>query len=66
LNISHPNFELPVENTKNDYDEDYEPPPKLLGLVEQETREIKPHEERLETINLGEDGKKNMLKLEPV
>jgi len=63
LSISHPNFELPVEDTENDYDEDCEPRPELLRLVEQETREIKPHEEILETVNLGEDGEEKHVKI---
>jgi len=63
LSISYPNFEIPVENTENDYDEDCEPPPELLRLVEQETREIKPHEEILETVNLGEDGEEKHVKI---
>ena len=63
MSISHPNFELPVENTENDYDEDCEPPPELLRLVEQEAREIKPHEEILETVNLGEDGEEKHVKI---
>jgi len=48
---------------ENDYDEDCEPPLELLRLVEQETREIKPHEERLETVNLGEDGEEKHVKI---
>jgi len=40
LNISHPNFELLLEDMENDYYEDCEAPPELLRLVEQETREI--------------------------
>ena len=63
MSISHPNFELPVEDTENDYDEDCEPPPELLRLVEQETREIKPHEEILERVNLGEDGEEKHVKI---
>jgi len=63
LSISHPNFKLPVEDTENDYDEDCEPPPELLRLVEQETREIKPHEEILETVNLGGDGEEKHVKI---
>ena len=63
MNISHPNFELPDEDTENDYDEDYEPSLELLRLVEQEAREIKPHEERLETVNLGEDGEGKHVKI---
>jgi len=48
---------------ENDYDEDCEPPLELLRLVEQETREIKPHEEILETVNLGEDGEEKYVKI---
>jgi len=28
---------------EDDYEEDWEPPPELLRLVEQEARELKPH-----------------------
>jgi len=31
--------------------------------VEQETREIKPHEEKLETVNLGEEGEEKHVKI---
>jgi len=48
---------------ENDYDEDCETPLELLRLVEQETREIKPHEEILETVNLGEDGEEKYVKI---
>jgi len=40
VNISYTNFTLPVNNTEDDYKEDWEPPPELLRLVEQEAREI--------------------------
>jgi len=40
-----PNFSLPVDDTENDYDEDCETPPELMRLVEQETKEIRPHQE---------------------
>jgi len=33
----------PVDNTKNDYEEDCEPSPELMRLVEEEENEIKPH-----------------------
>ena len=51
-----PNFSLPVDDTKNDYDEDCETPPELLRLVEQETKEIKPYQDEIKIINLGEEG----------
>ena len=63
MKISRPNFELLVKDTKNDYNEDYEPPPELLRLIEQETREVKSHEERLETVNLGENGEETHVKI---
>jgi len=50
----------------DEYEENCEPSPKLLRLVEQEAREIKLHEEEVEMINLGGEGKKKMLKLKLV
>jgi len=46
---------------EDDYEEDWEPPPELLRLVEQEAKEIKPHQEEIEVINLrGENEKKEV------
>jgi len=42
-----PNFSLPVDDTENANDEDCETPPELLRLVEQETKEIRPHQEEI-------------------
>ena len=53
----------PVDNTENDYEEDGEPSPKLMRLVEQEEKEIKPHREDVETINLGEEDEENEVKI---
>ena len=39
VNISYTNFTLPVNNTKNDYEENWETPHEWLRLVEQETRD---------------------------
>jgi len=57
------NFTFPVDDTKNDYDEDYEPCLKLLRLVEQEAKEIKPHQEDVKIINLGEEGEEKQVKI---
>jgi len=58
-----PNFTLPVDDTENDYDEDYETFPELLRLVEQETKEITPHQEEIKIINLGEEGEEKQVKI---
>jgi len=48
---------------KDDYEEDSEPPPELLRLVEQEARELKPHQEEVEVINLGDENEKKEVKI---
>jgi len=58
-----PNFSLPVEDTENDYDEHCETPPELLRLVEQGTKEIKPHQKEIKIINLGEEGEVKQVKI---
>jgi len=63
VNISYPNFTLPVNNMEDDYEEDWEPPPELLRLVEQEARELKPHQEDVEVINLGDKNEKKEVKI---
>jgi len=50
------NFTLPVDNTEDDYEEDCEPSPELLRLVEKEAKKMKPHQEEVEVVNLGEEG----------
>ena len=47
----------------DEYDENCEPSPELLRLVEQEAREIKPHQEEVEMINLGDEGEEKMIKI---
>jgi len=42
----NPNFTLPVDNTEDDYEENCEPSPELLRLVEQEAKEMKPIKRR--------------------
>ena len=53
----------PVDNTENDYEENCEPSPELMRLVEQEEKEIKPYREDVETINLGEEDEENEVKI---
>jgi len=43
---------------EGDYEEDWKPPPELLRLVGQEGRELKPHQEDVEVIDLGEENEK--------
>ncbi|XP_052735536.1 uncharacterized protein LOC128197521 [Vigna angularis] len=52
--INVPNFERPINNTEDDFEDDVEPSPELLRLVEHESKEIKPHQEEIEILNLGE------------
>ncbi|KAF1874397.1 hypothetical protein Lal_00030317, partial [Lupinus albus] len=40
-----PNFDHPINQAEEDIDEEWEASPELLRLVEQESREIQPHEE---------------------
>jgi len=58
-----PNFSLLVDDTKNDYDDDYGTPIELLRLVEQEAKEIHPHQEEVKIINLGEKGEEKQVKI---
>ena len=48
---------------EDDYEEDSEPPPELLRLDEQEARELKPHQEEVEVINLGDENEKKEVKI---
>ena len=47
----------------DEYDENCEPSPELLRLVEQEAREIKPHQEEIEMVNLGDEGEEKVIKI---
>jgi len=49
---------------KNDYDDDCETPPELLRLMEQGMEEIKPHQEEIKIINLGEEGEEKQVKID--
>jgi len=63
-NILYPNFADPDVNMENDdYEENCEPSPELLRLVEQEVREIKLHQEEVEMINLGNKGEEKKVKI---
>jgi len=48
---------------EHDYEEDWEPPPELLRLVEQEAKGLKPHQEDVEVINLGDENEKREVKI---
>jgi len=47
----------------DEYDENCEPSPELLRVVEQEAREIKPHQEEVEMVNLEDEGEEKNVKI---
>jgi len=47
----------------DDHEDNLEPSSKLLRLVEQEDREIKPYQEIIETLNLGDENEKKDVKI---
>jgi len=47
INVDFPNFEHPVDNMEDDYEDGWEPSLEMLRLVEHEAKEIKPHQEML-------------------
>jgi len=47
----------------DEYDENCEPSPELLRLVEQEAREIKPHQKEVEMVNLEDEGEEKNVKI---
>jgi len=47
----------------DEFEEDYKPSPELLRLVEHEEKMIKPHEEEIEKINLGDEGEEKIVKI---
>jgi len=57
------NLDCPINQTDEEIDFELEPSPELLKLVEQETKEIKPHEELTEVINLGTSDEKKEVKI---
>lgn len=55
------NFESPIYQAEEDCDEGCELPKELARLLQQESKLIQPHQESLETVNLGtEDCKKEI------
>ncbi|XP_052735520.1 uncharacterized protein LOC128197506 [Vigna angularis] len=61
--VDIPDFGRPVNNTEDDCDDDPEPPPELLRLVEQECKEMKPHQEDVEVLNLGNEDEVKEVKI---
>ena len=57
------NSEDLVNHAEYEVDEDYEVPGELARLLQQEERAILPHEELLETINLGTEEDKREVKV---
>jgi len=64
-NIEDPDvdFERLVKNTEDEENEDWGLPPKLRRMVEQEDREMKPHQEEMEIVNLGVGEEKKEVKV---
>ena len=56
-------FECPVHQADEGVDSDSEPSPELLRLMEQEAKEIVPHKEPIELINLGTEDEKREVKI---
>ncbi|XP_052725995.1 uncharacterized protein LOC128194433 [Vigna angularis] len=54
-NVNIPKWEHSVINAEDDPEDDLETSPELLRLVERESKEIKPHQEEIEILNLGEE-----------
>jgi len=48
---------------EDDYEDDWEPSPELMRLVEQEAKEIKPHQDNVVVINLGGENEKKEVKV---
>ena len=56
-------FERPINQVKEEENEDWGLPPDLRRMVEQEEREMKPHQEEIEVVNLGTSGEKKEVKI---
>jgi len=48
---------------EDDYEDEWEPSPEMLTLVEQEDKEIKPHQKNVEVLNLGNVGEIKEVKI---
>ena len=56
-------FENPIYQADDEGEEDYEVPGELARLLQQEERTIQPHEESVETVNLGTEEDKKEVKV---
>jgi len=63
VNVDCPNLEHPVDNMEDDYEDEWEHSPEMLRLVEQEAKEIKPHQDNVEVFNLGDVGEIKEVKI---
>ena len=61
--MAHYDFDNPILNAEEEFEEDSELPEELARLLRQEEKVIQPHEEQLETINLGSDTDKKEVKI---
>ncbi|XP_027337107.1 uncharacterized protein LOC113850763 [Abrus precatorius] len=62
-NIALNNVDYLINQASNETEHAHDPSPELLRLVEQETKEILPHQEPTEMINLGLGEEKNEVKI---
>ena len=56
-------FEQLKNQAKKGEDEDWGLPPDLKRMVEQEEREVKPHQKETKVVNLGVDGERKEVKV---
>ena len=63
--IEDPNvdFEQLLNQAKDGEDEDWGLPPELKRMVEQEDMEVKPHQEEMEVVNLGDGEERKEVKV---
>ena len=61
--MSNCDFENPIYQADDEGEQDYEVPGELARLLQQEERTIQPHEESVETINLGTEEDKKEVKV---
>jgi hypothetical protein len=61
--ITSSNFNYPINQTDEEYEYDLDPPSELLRLMEKETKEIQPHAELTEVINLGSKDERKDIKI---
>ena len=63
IEIPNVNLEMPINRVEENEENDWELPPDLLRMVEQEEREIEPHQEETEVVNLGTSEEKKEVKI---